>query len=92
MKEYRIRFNIHEEILFTWAHRGHQSHCSDPFLPVGGQLPFIPDKVVSRDKHRIYEEQVDYELDRIAKKIRRIETGAICNGEEVLLIAIEDPY
>jgi hypothetical protein len=92
MKEYRIRFDVQEEMFYTWAHRGHQIHATDPFLPVQGELPFIPDRVVSIDRKRVYEEHMDYEIDRVARKIRRIRTGSICSGEEVLLIALDDPY
>jgi hypothetical protein len=90
MKEYPLRFDIQEELLYTWAHRGYQSHISDPFLPIEGRLPFIPDVVISKDRKTKYEEYVDFELDRAARKIRRIENGAICSGEEVLLIKNDD--
>ena len=92
MKEHLIKFDIQEQISYTWAHRGHQSCYTNPFLPVKGKLPFIPDRVVSKDKKRVYEEHVDYELDRVAGKIRRIQTGTICTGEEVLLIRLDDIY
>ena len=91
MKEHSIRFDVQEEIIYTWAHRGHQSHSTDPFLPIRGKLPFIPDRVVSKDKKRVYEEYVDYELDRVSRKIRRMQTGSICTGEEVLLLKLDDP-
>ena len=90
MKQCAIRFDIQEELLYTWAHRGYQSHCTDPFLPIDGRLPFMPDFVVSKDQKKLYQEYVDFELDRVARKIRRIRSGTICNGEEVLLIKNDD--
>jgi hypothetical protein len=90
MREYLIRFDVQEEILYTWAHRGHQSYVTNPFLPVHGRLPFIPDKVLSRDRKRVYQEYTDYELDRVSGKIKRVNTGSICNGEEVVLIELDE--
>lgn len=92
MKQHVIRFDVQEEVLYTWAHRGYQSFATNPFLPAWGKLPFIPDRVISRDGKRVYEEYVDYELDRVEGKIRRLQTGSICNGEEVLLIKMDDTY
>lgn len=91
MKEHYITFDVQEEVIYTWAHRGHQSYAKDAFIPIEGELPFIPDRVVSKDRRRIYEEYADYELDRVARKIKRIQTGSICAGEEVLLVKMDDP-
>jgi hypothetical protein len=90
MEEFILRFEKQDRIYARKVHTGFDSVSEDVFLPIQGKLPFLPDIVANIEKTVEYEEGIDFELDRVKRKIRRLENGIISDGEEVVLIKLEE--